>query len=423
MIGQDSTSNLRRGTLEAFALRSVGVVSLFAMHTVLGRSIGPQGYGTFSYVLALTSVLAVIVPLGWPMALMRFAAQYTEQRSWGLLRGVVARGYQVTLLSSITSSCLLLGVSFWPSLPENLVVGLRFSALLLPLLSFVGLRRRTLQGLRRTKSSIFPEEIFLPLSMLAGTYLFYVNTSSGALFLYAGVALLAFLLGNTLLTRSMSRETRTTKPVFDTRFWMVTALPMVFIGFSQTILGRMDILVLGSVLEDKTIGLYSAASRIAILITFVMTAVNTIGSPMLASAHYGGRPDQFHSIMRWAMLWSTLGALPLLGVMIVFPEFLLGMFGDEFVEGANLLRILALGQFVNAATGLVGSALVMTGREREFAKATGISAAASLVGNLVAVTIWGALGAAIATSASIALYNLWLLLLVSKVATYKASSE
>lgn len=408
------TPGLRRGTVEAFVLRAGGVGLLFVMHAALGRTIGTAGYGTFSYVLALTSVLAVMVPLGWPAALMRFIAQYVEQEKWGLLQGVVRRAYEITLASSLAASLALVAVSLFDGLSRELAVSLRFSALLLPFLAFVGLRRRALQGLRKIKASIVPEEVLLPLVVLAGVYLFSVSTASGALLLYTGGALLAFFVGNALLVRGIPSPGRTAKPEFETSFWMATALPMVFVGFSQTVMNRTDILVLGFLLDDRLVGLYGAASRIAILNTFVMSAVNTIGAPMLAAAYYGGRPDQFRSIMRKAALWSLLGALPLCAAMILFPRPLLSLFGAEFAAAAPLLRILAVGQLVNAATGLVGSALVMTGREGQFAWATGLMAVATVAGNLAVVPFFGAVGAAVVTSLSVGVYNLWLLALVSR---------
>ena len=82
---------LRRGTLEALVLRVLGLGLLFLQHSVLSRYIGPEGYGTFSYAVASAGLLAVVVPLGWPTALMRFIAQYTESEQWGLLRGAVLR--------------------------------------------------------------------------------------------------------------------------------------------------------------------------------------------------------------------------------------------------------------------------------------------------------------------------------------------
>ena len=111
------------------------------------------------------------------------------------------------------------------------------------------------------------------------------------------------------------------------------------------------------------------------------------------------------SIIRSTTLMCVIGALPALIVMVLWPGFLLGLFGAGFQDGSQLLRILAAGQFANAATGLVGTALVMTGHEKKFAIVTGGAAFLNIGANLVAIPLWGASGAASATALTTVIFN------------------
>jgi O-antigen/teichoic acid export membrane protein len=188
----------------------------------------------------------------------------------------------------------------------------------------------------------------------------------------------------------------------------------VFGGLSQVIMNRTDVVMLGAMVDMSSVGLYSAANRIATLNTFVLGAVSTIAVPMMAAAFHAGRHRQNRTILRYTMLLSTLGALPLFAIMVLRPQFLLGVFGPEFTHGGSLLQVLAFGQFVNAATGPVGFALLMTGRERVFAWTMGAAAAGNVVGNLIAIPIWGAVGAAAVTAVSVVLLNGCQLLLTFK---------
>ena len=163
---QNIISKMGQGTIEAFIFHAVGVSMLFLMHIVLGRLIGPEGYGIYSYTLAVAGILALIVPLGWPTALMRFVAQYSEKQDWGLFRGVFIRSHQTTFISSLFFALLLVAVSYLVNIPSDKALSLRFSALLLPILSFVALRRKALQALHCIKSSIAFEEILLPLLVI-----------------------------------------------------------------------------------------------------------------------------------------------------------------------------------------------------------------------------------------------------------------
>ena len=71
-----------------------------------------------------------------------------------------------------------------------------------------------------------------------------------------------------------------------------------------------------------------------------------------------------------------------------------------------ILRILAIGQFVNVAVGTVGSILMMSGYGKVVRNNTLLGATINIVGNLTLVPLYGAIGAAISTAGSIIIQNL-----------------
>ena len=168
---------MRKGAVESFLLHATGMGLLIAMHIVLARLIGPRDYGIYSYALTITTLLALIVPLGWPTALMRFISQYREDQSWGLLKGAFLRAHQITFGSSCFTATVLFAASYIRAIPSDMTTSLRFASLLLPILSFVGLRRKALQGLQCIKASITFEEILLPVLVIACCLLFGISTA------------------------------------------------------------------------------------------------------------------------------------------------------------------------------------------------------------------------------------------------------
>ena len=408
-------SRFRRGALDAFLLRAGGLGLLFLMHMVFGRFVGAEDYGTLTYTLALGALLAKLTSLGWPTALLRLIAQYTESERWGLLRGAAVRANQVVLGASFLASLALWGIAEWLPAPGELSVILKFSALLLPLLASVELRRKSLQALHCIQASIIPEEIVLPLLTIAASLFFAVSTASEALTGYLGSAVAVFCLGNVWLWRSFPQEGKVAPAEFRTRKWMAIALPMVLGSISQLAMNRVDVLMLGAMLNMEAAGLYGAASRVATLNTFVLRSVNTVAAPMLASSYHARQMGHFRSITRKGMAWSALGALPLLIVMLVRPQFPLSFFGGEFVRGLWLLRILACGQFLNAAAGPVGFVLLVSGREKQYAVSTTAVACANALGNLLLIPKYGAVGACCVTALSVIVLNGWQLALARQV--------
>lgn len=396
---------LRRGASKAFLLRTTGFGLLFLLHMVLGRSLGTGGYGTYSFTMAVVGLAAVIAPLGWPVILQRYVAQYVAVEAWGKLVGVLTRSFQVTLLAGLITSALMGLTALVAPLAVDRASALGFAALLIPIMALVKLRRNALQGLGDMAGMLVPEEIMLPALLMVSVIALQVHQASHALWLYFLWAIVSFGIGTIWLRRSLPDAVSGIQPEFMTRAWMAAALPMLGSDLSKYAMNRTDILLLGAMADLDTVGLYAAANRLAQLTPFVMIAVNAAAAPLLAAAHADNDPDRFRSVLRRAILWSTTGALPVFVVLVAFPAPLLELFGTGFTDGRTLLRILAGGQLINAASGPVGFALIMSKRERIFAGLVAGTAIFNLVGNVVAIPIWGGTGAAAVTAVAVALLN------------------
>jgi len=84
----------------------------------------------------------------------------------------------------------------------------------------------------------------------------------------------------------------------------------------------------------------------------------------------------------------------------------MGLFGPKFEEGALVLTILAIGQFINVATGSVGYLLMMSGHERLMRNNVACMAIVNIFISLLLIPWLGVIGAAISTAISLAAVNL-----------------
>ncbi len=83
-------------------------------------------------------------------------------------------------------------------------------------------------------------------------------------------------------------------------------------------------------------------------------------------------------------------------------------FGQEFVLSYVPLLLLFGGQLVSSAVGSVGFLLIMTGNERVVAKAFTVGALTNIALNVLLIPRFGTVGAAVATSASMATWSILL---------------
>jgi O-antigen/teichoic acid export membrane protein len=103
---------------------------------------------------------------------------------------------------------------------------------------------------------------------------------------------------------------------------------------------------------------------------------------------------------------NLLFAIPLFAIIALFPEFITGMFGEEYKVGAMEMIVLAAGQLVNSLCGPNMTILTMTGKERNAQSIMMVAAGANVVLNFTLIPNYGIMGAAIATSVSMAIWNI-----------------
>ena len=173
-------------------------------------------------------------------------------------------------------------------------------------------------------------------------------------------------------------------------------------------------LISGAYVPSEEIAMLAVAQRTAVLTSFILMAVNMVVAPKFAALYKQGKTIELQNIAVFATRLMTLFALPVVGFMLLFSEWLMWLFGEEYKAGANLLRILAVGQFINVITGSVGFLLTMSGHERDMRNVVLFSGPLAIVLALVLTPLYGVTGAAVATAISVASQNLLAVAMVKK---------
>tara|TARA_R110002095_G_scaffold53761_1_gene46540 strand:- start:105 stop:689 length:585 start_codon:yes stop_codon:yes gene_type:complete len=170
----------------------------------------------------------------------------------------------------------------------------------------------------------------------------------------------------------------------------------------------------GAYVSSEALAQLAVAQRTAMLSSFILIAVNLVVAPRFAKLYRDNDMAQLESLAIKSVKLIGLFALPVIGAMLVFPSFLMSLFGAEFTEGAALLQILAIGQFINAMTGSVGFLLMMSGHERDMRNVTLISGTLALLFTWFLTAQFGIVGAAIGTAIAVATQNLLAVYFVKK---------
>lgn len=186
------------------------------------------------------------------------------------------------------------------------------------------------------------------------------------------------------------------------------------VSIMQLLTQWSGILVAGALIEPAEIAYLSAAQRTAGLTSFILVVVNMVVAPRYARLWKEKGLGEIRRLAHISTRGMVVIMLPVAGVMVFFPELLMRLFGEGFEQGSVLLSIMAIGQFVNVATGSVGYLLSMSGHERDLRRVTLFSGPVTIVCAMWFTSVWGGLGAAWATALGLSLQNLGALWMVKK---------
>lgn len=413
-------------TLISVGLKLTSLALGFGTTVLLVRLLSKSDFGTYSMLISASLILGVFVQFGMPTLATRELARLSDQRAHADIRSFKRFSLQLILALSVLLAVITATV-FWLDLTAydlgGLIVVLMLAMVLLN--SLIKLFCGQIRGHSWVISSQLPELIIRPaaffLLLLAAS--FFVISLESTLWIYCAAAATGLLFSLFCLQRIGSQQepaaapslkpasqaASTSTPAATDRsatVWIKSGVPLMLAGGVVIINQNLDTLLLGTLATTEDVAQYRVCARLTALIAFGLAAVSAVQSPVISRLYHAGSIQDLETLVRKGALLCLLIALPLVAVMTVAPQtLLLILFGSEYRDAATVLIILSLGQLANAAFGILGVLLNMTGHERCTLIGVFVALSASVLLNLVLVPQYGAIGAAIAQSLSLLTWN------------------
>lgn len=406
-------AKLIKGFLGTGGIRLAHAAIGFATGILLARSLGPSDYGTYTFVMAMVGFLTIPSELGIPGLAVREIAVANARKDWDTMRGFIQRAHQgIAALSLLLIALGALGlVVFGDRIDPVRRQCMWFALALVPLISLGALRAAMLRGLRKVLLGQLPEQVIRPAALLlaiVAILVFSRESMSPQVMVLAQIAAttVAFAWGLVVFVRHRPAQLSLAQPAYRTSTWIRSTIPF---GLSAALLllnGRTDILALGLFHPDSEVGVYRVAVQMTLPVLFAQQAVNAIQAPHIAHLYAAGNMKRLQAMVtqssRAVLAMSGFAAV----VVILFGKPLIRiLFGAEYVAAYLPLVILAVGKTVNSAMGSVASLLNMTGHERDAMRSILVAAVLNVVLNVTLTPAWGMTGAAIATAATLVVWN------------------
>jgi len=422
LISDKHLHELVRGSSIAFVYRIVGLVLGYVFTLIIARGFGAETMGIYSLSLTVLGIAALVGKLGLDTALLKFVAELSAQKRNNDIRKLYNKVLQISIPFSIIIAIALYFTS--PMLAE-FVFHKKYLSDYFQIVSFgvvpiilMTINGEAIRGLKNIKVYMFLTSIALVLIATVFLIIFYFYSQDSSVPLIAQiisifiVSILSFIFWYQLhgkgTKNDLSSEDINYKNIIS------VSLPMLITASMGAIMGVTDMLMLGIYATATDVGVYSVALKISMIASLALVAITTIAAPKFAEFWGRNDMDGLSKIAQQSTKLIFWTSFPVLIILLLFPSFILGVFGDQFIIGSVALMILAFGQFINAISGSVGYILNMTGSQKILQYTAMISAIINIILNYFLIPEYGLTGAAIATVISTACWNILCVIYIYK---------
>ncbi len=401
---------LRSGTV--LLVRVAGAGLGFAFNVVLARLLGADGLGIYHLSLTFALIASVVGRMGMDAAMLKFGAtsQARQDRSGLIVVHRLGMGIATLGCGAVAAGTYLAADWLASAVYGDTAIAqpLRLMSLALVPFALLNLYGELLKAGHHQAWSSLVQGAALPLLSLLMLFLFAarIQDASSAAAVYLAANLVVFAFSHVLWRRNLPKQGLAEAQPLGWRRLMATAMPMYGSAMADVVMTFSDVLILGLFVSAGEVGIYTAAARTALLTRFLLLANSAVAAPRFAALHAAQDHVGLAKLARRSTLLTTVASVPLLLMFLVFPEKILSLFGPQFEAGAQVLMVLTMGQFVNAATGPVGYLLNMSGYHRIEGRIAVVGALMTVGLCLVLIPLWGIVGAAAANAMATASCNL-----------------
>lgn len=382
----------------------------------LARTLGAEGLGLYALGMSMVGFLALFGVMGLPMAASRFVAEYSAKRDYLRLGGLLRRSLTVLAIANIILAAVLLFVGPWVAVHFYHAPALRpyfwSFALIMVFGSLTAFFGQAMAGyLDVSRRTLITHFFGTPTNMLLAVVLVSVGFGlAGYLAAQVASGFLVALLLAVYVWKSTPSEARragwSAKLERKVASFSAAALSLAAVEF---VMAQADKIVLGYCLSAREVGIYSVAIALTAFVPVALQSVNQIFSPTIAELYASGNHALLHQLYSSLTKWVLALSLPLALTIVFLARPLLAIFGKAFEAGVAVLIIGTAGQLINCGVGSVGYLLLMSGHQRQMVKIQTSNAAIMIATSIVLVPRFGIIGAALASTISLVITNVWAL--------------
>lgn len=183
----------------------------------------------------------------------------------------------------------------------------------------------------------------------------------------------------------------------------------------STWLAYADLLLISLYSNTSEVGVYAAAQRIVLLLSFLTVSYNSLLGPKFSVLNQNSDRDGVIELYLDSRRKLIKVVFPVAAGVAVASAEILSIFGEDFRKATPVLLLLLLGRLINVVVGPVEVVMMMLKYVSEFRRYTVLAILAHLILSFLLTAKFGAIGAAMSTLSSTALISFLCLRFVNKI--------
>jgi O-antigen/teichoic acid export membrane protein len=416
--GTSEASVTKRLAGTIFIIRVVSAGLAYLSQILLARWMGGSDYGIYVYVWTWVLLLGSMMDFGIAASAQKIIPEYRASGDDARLRGFLAGSRWITFAASSIVSLLLAGLIHLlsPWIDANTILPLYIGCLTLP--AFVV--ANTQDGIARSHDwmqlGLMPQFIVrqgLIIGLTAGALALGLNLGATIAMAASAAAVWIAMIGQMIvLNRRLGGHIPPGEKAYDIRGWLAISLPILLVESFYLLLSYTDVLMLQQFRASEEVGVYFAVVKTLALVSFIHYAMAATTAHRFAEYHAQGDTARLSAYVTHAIQWTFWPSLAATIALLAFGKPLLWLFGPKFVVGYDIMFVAAIGLVVRSAIGPVERLLNMLGHQGICATAYAIAFVMNVGLCVALVPPYGGMGAAAATSLSLAFETVLLFVIV-----------
>jgi PST family polysaccharide transporter len=363
----------------------------------VARYLGPAQFGLFSYATAFVALFGAIASLGLPGIIVRDLVREPENAE-----EVLGTAFVLQFMSGLLLLVISVGVICWLR-PDDMLARMMVAILGSSMVfKAADVAKCWFEAKVQSKQTIIIENLLFLFIAAIKVVLIQVGAS---LMAFVWVVLIETVLVSVGMLWIYQRRTgalvRWKLQLIRAGHLLKDSWPLILSGLAAIFYLRVDQVMLGQMLNDRTVGIYSAAVRISEVWYFIPYAVSASVFPYLVGEK---SHDEENYRRKFQELYDFMVALALMisiPVAIFSKPLIQLLYGDDFSSAASVLTVhvwaLAF-VFLSASS---GKWFIIQGLQKYVFYRAFCGAIVNVLLNLLLIPVMGANGAAIATVLSL----------------------